>query len=78
MINVGPRNSKLSARGVAILQRAAGVGRQTAQQALQAAGNSVPVALVMLQADVGRRDAERALKSAHGHVRQAIAAARSL
>lgn len=78
MINVGPRNSKLSARGVAILKAAAGVGREIAQEALRAAGNSVPVALVMLQAEVGRRDAERALKSARGHVRQAIASARSL
>jgi hypothetical protein len=32
----------------------------------------------MLEAAVDRRDAERALQSADGHVRQAIAAARSL
>jgi N-acetylmuramic acid 6-phosphate etherase len=78
MINVNPKNSKLSARGVTILQRAAGVVREIALQALQAAGYSVPVALVMLQAEVDRKEAERALKSARGHVRQAIAAARSL
>ncbi len=78
MINVPPKNSKLAARGVSILQRAAGVERKVAQQTLKAAGNSVPVALVMLEAAVGRRDAERALQLAGDHVRQAIAAARSM
>lgn len=78
MVNVTPRNSKLAARGVSILQRAAGVSEQTAREALQKAGKSVPVGLVMLQAQVDRREAERALKLAGGHVRRAIAAARSL
>jgi N-acetylmuramic acid 6-phosphate etherase len=78
MINVTPRNSKLAARSVSILQQAVGVSEEAARQALKAAGNSVPVGLVMLQAQVDRREAERALKLAGGHVRQAIAAARSL
>jgi N-acetylmuramic acid 6-phosphate etherase len=78
MVNVTPRNSKLAARGVSILQQAAGVGSEVAQKALRAAGNSVPVALVMLQAQVDRKEAERTLKSAGGHVRRAITAARSL
>jgi N-acetylmuramic acid 6-phosphate etherase len=78
MVNVTPRNSKLAARGVSILQQAAGVTADTASKALRAAGNSVPVALVMLQAEVDRREAERGLKLAKGHVRRAIAAARSL
>jgi N-acetylmuramic acid 6-phosphate etherase len=78
MVNVTPRNSKLAARGVTILRRSAGVSRKIAEQALKAAGNSVPVALVMLQAEVDRREAERALKLASGHVRHAITAARSL
>jgi len=78
MVNVHLKNEKLEERGVSILQRAAGVSREAAQQALKKAGNSVPVALVMLQAGVGRADARRALKSVAGHVRRAIAAARSL
>ena len=78
MVNVDPKNSKLAERGVSILQRGTGVGREIAQQALRAAGNRVSVALVMLQAEVGRREAERTLKSAGRHVRRAIAAARSL
>ena len=78
MVHVTPRNSKLAARGVSILQQAAGVSTEIARQALRAAGNSVPVGLVMLQSQVDRREAERALKLAGGHVRRAIAAARSL
>ena len=78
MVNVTPRNSKLAARGVSILQQAAGISAEIAAQALRVAGNSVPVALVMLQAEVDRREAERALGLAGGHVRRAIAAARSL
>jgi len=78
MVNVTPRNSKLAARGVSILQQAAGVSEQIARQALRLARNSVPIGLVMLQAEVDRKEAEWALKSAGGHVRRAIAAARSL
>ena len=78
MVNLNPKNSKLAERGVSILRRAAKVSRETAQQALKAAGNSVPVALVMLQAEVNREGAEQALESSRGHVRKAIAAARSL
>ena len=78
MVNVTPRNSKLAARSVSILQQAAGVSEEIAREALRAAGSSVPVGLVMLQAQVDRREAERALKSAGGHVRRAITAARSL
>jgi N-acetylmuramic acid 6-phosphate etherase len=78
MVNVTPRNSKLAARSVGILEQAAGVDQETARRTLKAAGDSVPAGLVMLQAHVGRRQAERALKMAGGHVRRAIAAARSL
>ena len=78
MVNLNPKNSKLVERGVSILRRAAKVSREVAQQTLKSAGNSVPVALVMLQAEVSRVDAEHALESSKGHVRHAIAAARSL
>jgi len=54
------------------------VNEEIARHALRTAKNSVPVGLVMLQAQVDRKEAERALKSAGGHVRRAIAAARSL
>jgi N-acetylmuramic acid 6-phosphate etherase len=75
MVNVHVKNQKLYERGLAILQQAAGVTRQAAEQALKAARNNTPVALVMLQANVSRDKATRALISTKGHVRQAIAAA---
>jgi N-acetylmuramic acid 6-phosphate etherase len=78
MINVHVKNYKLRERGLTILQQAAGITRETAEQALQAAGDDVPVALVILQAEVSRAQAIKTLKSTQGNVRQAIAAARSL
>jgi N-acetylmuramic acid 6-phosphate etherase len=78
MVNVHVKNHKLFERGLTILQRAAGINRQAAEQALKASRNNVPVALVMLQANVSRAPAARALKSSKGHVRQAITAARGL
>jgi N-acetylmuramic acid 6-phosphate etherase len=72
MVNVHPKNEKLVARGVAILQGAAGVNRSVAQETLRTSGNSVPVALVILQAGVTRKEAERALRAEQGHVRRAI------
>jgi len=78
MINVHVKNYKLRERGLTIVQQAAGVTRKTAEQTLQAAGDDVPVALVMLQAEVPRAQAIKVLKSARGNVRQAIATARSL
>jgi len=78
MVNLNPKNSKLAERGVSILRRAAKVSREIAQQTLKAAGNSVPVAMVMLQAEVNREQAEQSLDATRWHVREAIAAARSL
>ena len=76
MVNVRPKNVKLAARGVKILQEAAGISKSRAEKSLDAAGRSVPLALVMLQAGVGSSEAKRILDSVHGHARQAIALAR--
>ena len=76
MVNVRPKNVKLAARGVTILQEAAGVPKSQAHKTLNAAGGSVPIALVTLQARVSPNEAERILKSVDGHVRHAIALAR--
>jgi N-acetylmuramic acid 6-phosphate etherase len=78
MVNLHLKNEKLIERGVSILQRAAGVGREEAVRTLKSAGNDVPTALVMLQAEVGQKEARRALHAASGNVRRAIAAARGL
>jgi len=75
MVNVHLKNEKLTERAASILQRAAGVTKDVALQALKDAGG-LPVALVMLQAGVSRAEAATALKGARGHVRRAIAAAR--
>jgi len=76
MINLHVKNYKLRERGLTILQQAAGISRDDAVRALQAARNDVPTALVMLEANVNRAQAARALKSTQGHVRQAIASAK--
>ena len=72
MINVQLRNQKLLERGLGILQQAVGVDRNTAKRAVEAAGDSVPVALVMLRSGVNRKEAERRLAYANGNVRKAI------
>ncbi len=77
MVNVHLKNQKLNERGANILQSASGITRVMAERALKAAGNKVPVALVMLKAKVDRASAESALRSAGGHVRRAIAEARN-
>lgn len=73
MVNVHLKNKKLVERGVNVIERAAGVDRATAQRALQAAGRSVPVALVMLKSGISRAEAKRRLRAARGNVRRAIA-----
>ena len=72
MVHVHVKNKKLWARGVTILERAAGIDRAAADRALKAAGCSVPAALVMLKAGVGKAEAQRRLKAAAGNVRRAI------
>src|SRR5215475_1125150 len=75
MVNLDPKNSKLTARALTIVQRALKIPRLEARRALQAAHHSVPVAIVMTKAGVSRREAERVLKLSRGHVRTAIALA---
>jgi len=72
MVNVHLKNRKLVERGLTILERAAGLDREAAKRALAAAGNSVPVALVMLKTGLVRAEAKRRLAAAHGHVRRAM------
>ena len=76
MVNLHLKNEKLLERAVGILQKAAGVNRDSARKALEAAGNSLPAALVMLQAGVSSDKAETALRSSQGNIRQAVARAR--
>jgi N-acetylmuramic acid 6-phosphate etherase len=75
MVNVTPRNEKLTERGIGILETMAKISRAQAKRALQASGRSVPVALVMLLGRTPRPEAEQLLRTTHGNVRQAIEAA---
>jgi N-acetylmuramic acid 6-phosphate etherase len=72
MVNVHTKNEKLVARGLGILEQAAGTGPASAAQALKAARGQVAVALVMLKTGLGRSQAEKKLKSFKGNVRKAI------
>jgi N-acetylmuramic acid 6-phosphate etherase len=72
MVNLHLKNVKLAERGIAILEKAAGLSRARARKLLTAARHSVPVALVMAKAEVTRAQAVRALKLSRGHVRKAI------
>ncbi|MGA7399053.1 MAG: N-acetylmuramic acid 6-phosphate etherase [Candidatus Sulfotelmatobacter sp.] len=77
MVNVVPKNEKLTQRAIAILQRASGAENAAARGALEASGHRTPVALVMLVAGVSRARAVAALKASSGHVRHAIELATS-
>jgi N-acetylmuramic acid 6-phosphate etherase len=72
MVNLVLKNEKLFERGVGILETLAHVDRETALRALESAGKSMPLALVMLKSNAGRVEAERRLRSANGNVRMAI------
>jgi N-acetylmuramic acid 6-phosphate etherase len=77
MVNVWTKNEKLTQRAIRIVEQATGADRETATCALKTAGNRTPVAVVMLAANVTRSQAAAALKKSKGHVRQAIAIAKS-
>jgi N-acetylmuramic acid 6-phosphate etherase len=73
MVDVAPGNEKLRDRGRRIVEAATGASSDTASTALEAAGGSVKVAVVMLLADVSAQDAGRRLAEGRS-VREALAA----
>ena len=77
MVNLHLKNSKLTARGIGILEQAAGLKSTAARKLLKQAHNNVPVALVMARAGVTRPRALAALNAMQGHVRRAITMAKS-
>jgi N-acetylmuramic acid 6-phosphate etherase len=77
MVNVWTKNEKLIQRAIRIVEQATGADHQAASRALKASGNRTPVAVVMLAANVPRSQAAAALKKSKGHVREAIAIAKS-
>ena len=77
MVNVWTKNEKLIQRAIRIVEQATGADHEAASRALKASGNRTPVAVVMLAANVPRSQAAAALKKSKGHVREAIAIAKS-
>jgi N-acetylmuramic acid 6-phosphate etherase len=77
MVSVWTKNEKLIQRATRIIEQATGMDHKTAARALKESGNRTPVAVVMLAAAVTRSEAAVALKKSKGHVRQAVAIAKS-
>jgi N-acetylmuramic acid 6-phosphate etherase len=72
MVHLRLKNSKLTERGIGILEQTTGLRTSQASKLLAAARNSVPIALVMSKAGVSRATAATALKKSKGQVRKAI------
>ena len=77
MVNVWTKNEKLVQRAIRIIEQATGADHETVARALKQSGNRTQVAVVMLAAGVPRSKAAEALKNSRGHIRQAIAVAKS-
>jgi len=72
MVNVVPKNEKLTQRAITILEQATGADHESAARALKASGKRTAVAVVMLAAGVTRATAAAALTKAKGNVREGI------
>ncbi|MDQ1611852.1 MAG: N-acetylmuramic acid 6-phosphate etherase [Pyrinomonadaceae bacterium] len=72
MTNVSARNEKLRARALRIFQAETGLDEAAARAAFAAAGERLPVALVMQRTGRGRAEAEAALAAARGVVGGAV------
>jgi len=74
MVDLQVRNQKLADRGERIVMEVAGVDRDAARAALDAAAGSVRTAIVMLRLQVARDDAERRIAAAEGRLRAILGA----
>lgn len=73
MVNLHLKNEKLLERGIRMVQQITGLSTEESASAVERAGNSVPVALVMIKAKVPKATAVRRLKASGGNLRKAIA-----
>jgi N-acetylmuramic acid 6-phosphate etherase len=73
MVDLHLKNQKLVERGIRIVQMVTGLSTEESARAIERAGDSIPVALVMVNANVDKGEAKRRLKAASGNVRKAIA-----
>jgi N-acetylmuramic acid 6-phosphate etherase len=72
MVDVMATSDKLRDRGERIVMECAGTDRVRARAAIEAAGGSVKVAIVMARLGLSRQEAIRTLESAGGSIRRAI------
>jgi len=71
MVDLVALSDKLRDRGERIVMECTGVDRGAARRAIEGAGGSVKLAIVMAKRGVGKPEAERLLAEAGGFVRQA-------
>jgi N-acetylmuramic acid 6-phosphate etherase len=72
MTNLQARNRKLRGRALRILMSEAKLDEKGASLALEAAGGSLPVAIVMSRTNSSREEAEHALETARGAIQKAV------
>ena len=72
MVYVHTKNAKLVERAIGILEELTGASREEAQAALEVAGKSVPVALVMLKKQLSVVDAKKQITRTGGHIGKAL------
>jgi N-acetylmuramic acid 6-phosphate etherase len=72
MTHMLPRNAKLRARSLRIVQAETQASAEQAREALERAGGELPVAIVMLKTGRSSDEARNALKDARGTIPRAI------
>jgi N-acetylmuramic acid 6-phosphate etherase len=72
MVDLMALSDKLKDRGERIVMECAGVERARARKAIEQAGGSVKLAIVMAKKGLGREEAQRVLDDAGGLVRRAV------
>ena len=76
MVDLMANSQKLVERSRRTVMSVAGVDYDVAARAIEGAGRSVKVAIVMLKLGCGREEAERLLRQTGGFVRRAIDSSR--
>src|SRR5207253_2915267 len=72
MVDLMAWSDKLRDRGERIVMECCGVDRGAARRAIEAAGGSVKLAIVMVRKGIAKAEAERLLEQAGGFVRRAV------
>ncbi len=72
MVDLNPGNQKLQDRARRMICKVTGVDEGQAAEALQQAGNSTKLAIMMLKSGLSRSQAEQTLANADGVLRQAL------